>query len=123
MGWARCFRCGPLSKGTQPAAFGRFTGQEPMPGDLISLRILAVFAAQQDRDLLRGGCAAVSVPVDLIEAGAGAGAVSALGRGDIDLILLDAGIAGPDRATVVAAAGAAKPPPLVILVGANRAEA
>jgi CheY-like chemotaxis protein len=94
-----------------------------MPGDLISLRILAVFGAQQDHDLLRSGCAAVSVPVDLIEAGAAAVAVSALGRGDIDLILLDAGFAGPDRAAIVAAARAVKPIPLVILVGANRAEA
>src|SRR4051812_2181242 len=91
-----------------------------MGGDLVSLRILAVFASEADRNVLRQGAGTVSVPIDVLEADSANAAAGVLAGGDIDIAFLDAAIAAPEMAAIVAAARAAKPPPFVILAAASQ---
>ena len=83
-----------------------------MSGDLVSLRMLLVGAAPAYEDLWRDGAAQASVPIQF-EAGTARAAKIALSRGGVDFCVLDAGLDNADKASVIKAARAKRPPPLV----------
>src|SRR6266446_3306762 len=89
-----------------------------MGGELVSLRILAVFGSRQDLNLLRQAAAAAALPVEVIEADSAIAARNAF-AGDIDIAFLDAAVGGEERAAFIAAARSARQPPFVILVAAT----
>jgi CheY-like chemotaxis protein len=89
-----------------------------MRDDLVSLRLLAVSAAAQDREILRQGSNLVSVPVDVVEAANASQAVDCLRKGDVDLILLDSSLPDAEKTSVIEVAHAlAKPPFVILMVG------
>jgi CheY-like chemotaxis protein len=89
-----------------------------MRDDLVSLRLLAVSAAAQDREVLRQGAGLVSVPVDVVEAANGSKSVEVLRNSDVDLILLDSALPDADKISVIEISRAlAKPPFIILLVG------
>jgi len=83
-----------------------------MSGDLVSLRMLLVAAPPSQQDLWRQGVAMASVPVDLTTAEADAAAGTLAGDG-FDICILDETLAETDKASIVAAARAARSAPLV----------
>lgn len=91
-----------------------------MSDDLVSLRLLAVSAAAQDRDLLREGAILVSVPIDVLEAATADRAAECLRDGDIDLMLLDATLPDVEKVSLIKSARTlAKPPFIILLAGAG----
>ncbi len=89
-----------------------------MSDDLVSLRLLAVSAAAEDRDLLREGAILVSVPIDVLEAATADRAVECLRDGDIDLMLLDATLPDVEKVSLIKSARTlAKPPFIILLAG------
>jgi DNA-binding response OmpR family regulator len=92
-----------------------------MSDDLVSLRLLLVAAAPPQQDLWREGAAQASVPIDF-EAHDTAGAKAALRSGGVDICVLNAELADADKASVIKAARAKKPAPL-IFVAAPRGSA
>ena len=92
-----------------------------MNGDLVSLRLLLVAAAPPQQDLWREGAAQASVPIDF-EAHDTATAKAALRSGGVDICVLDAELTDADKASVIKAARAKKPAPL-IFVSAPRGSA
>jgi len=87
-----------------------------MRGDLVSVRILALFGSAKDRDLLRQAAAATTVPIDVLEADSPAVACGLLATDDIDVAFLDAGATLAELTSLLAAARSAQPPPFVVLV-------
>ena len=85
-----------------------------MSGDLITLRLLLVAAEPPQQDLWREGALQASVPIDF-EARDAAAAKAALGKGDIDICVLDGELDDVGKASVIKAARAKKPAPLVFL--------
>jgi DNA-binding NtrC family response regulator len=93
-----------------------------MTGDLVSLRVLIVSAAMNDRDTLRMGAGAMSVPIDVVEAGNATTAGGLVSHGDIDVVFIDSRIAAAERAKLLATARSIKPSPFVFLMAANENE-
>ncbi len=60
-----------------------------MGGELVSLRILVVSAAQAERELWREGAGMLAVPIEIAEASDAVSASALLARGGIDLTILD----------------------------------
>lgn len=85
-----------------------------MSGDLVSLRMLMIAAAQPDAELWRQGAARASVPVEFM-AQDPASATGTLARGDIEICVLDARLPDAYKAGVVQAARAMKPKPLIFV--------
>jgi len=85
-----------------------------MSDDLVSLRLLLVAAALPHHDLWREGAAQASVPIDF-EAADAAAAKAALSKGGVDICVLDAELDDADRASVIKAARAKQPAPLVFM--------
>src|SRR5450759_605559 len=85
-----------------------------MNGDLVSLRLLLVAAAPPQQDLWREGAAQASVPIDF-EAHDTAAAKAALRSGGVDICVLDAELTDADKASVIKAASAKKPEPLIFV--------
>jgi DNA-binding NarL/FixJ family response regulator len=94
-----------------------------MTGDLVSLRVLIVSAAMQDRDTWRLGGGAMSVPIDVVEASNTLTAGGLVAQGDIDVVLIDSRLPAADRAKLLATARSTKPAPFVFLVAADDDEA
>lgn len=92
-----------------------------MSGDLVSLRMVVVGATLQHQDLWREGAAQASVPIDFESGDAGAAKV-ALSKGGVDICVLDAAMDDDGRASVIKAAWARQPAPL-IFVSAPRGSA
>ena len=92
-----------------------------MSDDLVSLRLLLVAAVPPHQDLWREGAAQASVPIDF-EAHDAAAAKAALRGGGVDICVLNAELADADKASVIKAARAKKPAPL-IFVSAPRGSA
>ncbi|MGI8524765.1 MAG: hypothetical protein ACR2K5_01055 [Pseudolabrys sp.] len=67
-----------------------------MSGDLISLRMLVISAFRLAREIWRQGAALASVPIEFLEAEP-AQAAAHLAKGGIDIVMLDAALAEPDR--------------------------
>lgn len=89
-----------------------------MTDDLVSLRLLAVCAAVQDRELLRQGTTLVSIPIEVVEASSASSAAECLRDGDIDLVLLDTTLPDAEKASVIEGAKRLAKPPFVILLAA-----
>jgi CheY-like chemotaxis protein len=87
-----------------------------MTGDLVSLRILLVGAAPVHQDLWREAATQARVPIEFESVAASAARV-VLGRGGIDICVLDAAVDGAETATVIGAARAKRPAPLVFACG------
>ena len=85
-----------------------------MSGDLISLRMLMVGGAPAQQDLWREGAAQASVLIEFELAGLSAAKI-ALGRGGVDFCVLDTALNHADTASVLAAARAKRPAPLVFV--------
>jgi CheY-like chemotaxis protein len=94
-----------------------------MTGDLVSLRVLIVSAAMADRDTWRMGAGAMSVPIDVVEAGNATTAAGLVTSGDIDVVLVDSRIAAAERTKLLSTARSTKPSPFVFLVVASDDEA
>src|SRR5476649_416040 len=89
-------------------------GRDTMDGDLVSLSLLLVAAAPSQQDLWREGAAQASVPIDF-EAHDTAAAKAALRSGGVDICVLDTELTDADKASVIKAARAKKPAPLVFV--------
>src|SRR5690348_3878016 len=98
-------------------------GSGQMTGDLVSLRVLIVSGAMADRDTWRMGAGAMSVPIDVVEASNRLTAGGLVAHGDIDVVLIDSQLPGPDRAKLLATARSIKPSPFVFLIAAHDHEA
>jgi DNA-binding response OmpR family regulator len=85
-----------------------------MSGDLVSLCLLLVAASSPHEELWREGAAQASVPIDF-EARDAAGARVMLAKGGVDICVLDAALADADKASVIKAARAKQPVPLVFV--------
>ena len=92
-----------------------------MSGDLVSLRMILVGAAPPNEDLWREGASQATVPIDF-EVGTTAAAKAALSRGGVDICVLDAELDEIGKASVIRAARAKRPGPL-IFVSAPRGSA
>jgi len=94
-----------------------------MSGDFVSVRILAVCASEPDGDLLRQAAALAATPPHFTHVATAAAANAALAEGNVDIALLDSGMAEPDMKEVFNAVRAARNPPSVVLVAPTREEA
>jgi CheY-like chemotaxis protein len=83
-----------------------------MSGDLVSLRMLLVGGTPADEDMWREGATQASVPVDF-ESGNASAAKIALSRGGVDFCVLASALDDIDRASVIKAALARRPAPLI----------
>jgi len=83
-----------------------------MSGDLISLRMLLVGAEEAHENHWREAATQASVPIDF-DVGTPSAAKVALSRGGVDFCVLDSALTDADRASVIKAARAKKPTPLV----------
>jgi CheY-like chemotaxis protein len=93
-----------------------------MSDGLISLRILLLSRSAAERDLLRRGAVAASVPVEVVEAES-IGAVPAQIAGNIDVVLADTSITEAERADLIAHAGSMERKPFLFVVAATLDEA
>lgn len=87
-----------------------------MSGDLISLRMLMIAAAQPERDLLRQGAALASMPIEFSEHDARS-AATVLARGGADIVIVDTALTDADKSVVVRAARGQKPVPIIVSIG------
>jgi CheY-like chemotaxis protein len=94
-----------------------------MSGEIISLRLLAVFGSEQDGELMRQGATIAAIPGDFTHVTATAAARNRLAEGNVDIVFLDSTIAEPDRQEFIAAARAARHSPSVILVAPTSRDA
>jgi CheY-like chemotaxis protein len=92
-----------------------------MSGDLVSVRLLCVTAVPSLLELYRQGAALASVPVEFSGAAVAAG-LAALGRGGVDICLVDAALPEAERARVIASAHAAAPLPFIAVCAPRAGE-
>ncbi len=85
-----------------------------MTDDLVSLRMLLVAPVRSHQDLWREGAAMASVPIDFDARDASAAKVM-LNQGGVDICVLDGALADADKASVIKAARAKQPAPLVFV--------
>jgi DNA-binding NtrC family response regulator len=90
-----------------------------LEGDLVSLRVLLASPSAADRDLMRRGAVAASVPVEVAEAESAAVARKKIGAAAVDVVFLDATIPADERFACVAQARSSEHKPFVILVAAT----
>lgn len=83
-----------------------------MSGDLVSLRMLVVANAKKVLDFWQQGASQASVPIEFVAADAGP-ARHTLATGGVDICVVDCDMPDADKASVLAAARAAKPAPFV----------
>ena len=91
-----------------------------MSGDLISLRMLLVAASPSDQMVWRKGAALASVPIEFDVADTGPAACKALGKGGVDICIIDSRLAAGEMTTVLQAARAIVPSPFVVVSGPGR---
>ncbi|MGH6726989.1 MAG: response regulator [Pseudolabrys sp.] len=87
-----------------------------MSGELVSLRLLLVAAEPAHAALWRESIAQASVPIEFDACDAPA-ARAALKKGGVDICVMDDGLDDADKASVIAAARAKEPEPLVFVSG------
>lgn len=85
-----------------------------MSGDLISLRMLLVGATPAYADRWRAGVAQASIPIEF-ETNSASAAKIALSRADFDFCVLAHGLDDVDKTSVIEAARAKRPAPLVFV--------
>jgi DNA-binding response OmpR family regulator len=102
--------------GSKPPSTGQISpgpGElESMSGDLVSLRMLLVGATPVYEERWRFGVAQASLPIEF-ETGSASAAKIALSRFDFDFCVLAAGLNDADKASVIQAARAKRPAPLI----------
>lgn len=86
-----------------------------MSGDLVSIQMLLVSGAGPAREVWQQGVAQVSVPVQL-ETADGRLGVAALGKGGVDICIVDYRLPKTEIDGVITAARAARPQPFVVVV-------
>jgi len=86
-----------------------------MSGDLVSIRLVCVAAAQSLLDLWQQGAAMASVPVEFSGALGVTAAAAMLDPGGIDLCIVDSDMPPAERALVIAAARKAAMPPFIVV--------
>jgi CheY-like chemotaxis protein len=91
-----------------------------MTGDLLSLRMLLVGAPSSDQTVWRKGAALASVPIEFDVADAGPAACKTLGKGGVDICIIDSRLAAGEMTEVLQAARALVPSPFVVLSGPDR---
>jgi CheY-like chemotaxis protein len=94
-----------------------------MSGDFVSVRILSLGASEPDGDLLRQGAGLAAIPVHFTHVATVAAARAALTEGNVDVALLDAGMAERDMKEFYGAVRAARNTPSVVLLAPTREEA
>lgn len=94
-----------------------------MTDELISLRILLFANSAAERDLMRRGCVAASVPVEVVEADGSAAARAQVAANNVDVVFAAASIPAAERADFIAYAVSMTQQPFVFLVAANLDEA
>jgi CheY-like chemotaxis protein len=94
-----------------------------MVDELISLRILLFSHSVAARDLMRRGCVAASVPVEVVEADGGAAARAKMAADDFDVVFADASIPAAERANFIAHAASMAQKPFVFIVASSLDEA
>lgn len=103
-----------------PAGIGwGLRGQGYMGGDLVSLRVL-VIAEPAELELWRQGVGLASVPVEFIGEDPDAAAAT-LATEDIDICVVDGGLAEPVKIAIVKTAQLSQPAPLVFVTAARGA--
>ena len=85
-----------------------------MSGDLVSIRLVCVAAAQPLLSLWQQGAAMASVPVEFSAALTSFEAAARLGLGETDICIVDVALSFAERAQVIAAARKAVPPPFIV---------
>jgi CheY-like chemotaxis protein len=93
-----------------------------MTDELFSLRVIVVSGSRGDHDLFRQAASASKVPIEIIEAD-GAGSACRCLADAVDLVFLDAALAGNEIAQVAAAARRIANPPFTVLLSAPGAAA
>ncbi len=91
--------------------------------DIVSLRTLFVSDSQSEADLLRQGAGRTSLPVDFTHVSQATKAISQIGMGETDLVLIDEAVAPASRTAIVQAAKASKRPPVTLVLVENPANA
>jgi len=94
-----------------------------MSDDLVSLCILLFSSSAAERDLMRRGALAASVPVDVAEAESLAAARTKIETSNIDVIFVDVSISAADRAALIALTRSKEQKPFIFLVAATLDEA
>ena len=85
-----------------------------MSGELVSLRMLVIAAAQSDQELWRRAAVMASLPIHFA-APKPTAATELLAKGDVDICVLDSGLPADERTDVIAAARAMKSTPLLFV--------
>lgn len=85
-----------------------------MSGDLVSLRLLLISAVPSEQNLWRQGAALASVPIDF-SADDPAAAGKSLGKGGVDICVVDSRLTSSEKEAVVNRARAVEPTPFVVL--------
>ena len=85
-----------------------------MSGDLVSLRMLVIAAAQPDQELWRQAAAMAPVPVDFV-AHPPASAAGALVKDGADICVVDGDLSDTDQTALIAVARTLQPAPLLFM--------
>jgi CheY-like chemotaxis protein len=88
----------------------------------VSLRLLAVCAAEADAELLRQGAAHAAIPAQFSHAANAAAAHAALTAGPVDVVLIDSTLAERDMKEIFKTVRAAPHPPVIVLVAPSSAD-
>jgi len=91
-----------------------------MTGDFVSLRMLLVGGTPSDQNVWRKGATLASVPIEFDVADAGPAACQILGKGSVDICIIDSTLAPGEMTTVLQAARALTPSPFVVVSGPGR---
>lgn len=94
-----------------------------MIDDILICRILLFSGSAPERDLLRGGAVAASLPVELMESGGSAAARAKIADYPIDVVFADTSIPATERAAFMARVRSMEQRPFVFLVAATVEEA
>jgi CheY-like chemotaxis protein len=90
-----------------------------MTTDLVSLCLLVVSAMSPVRETWRRGAGLASVPIDILGLDASE-ARARLGKGGIDILILDAALPEAERTSLIAGARAMSPRPFVVCAGGEK---
>jgi DNA-binding NtrC family response regulator len=85
-----------------------------MGGEIVSLRMVVIAAAQSDQELWRAGVAMASIPVEFLTPDTDS-ATSALVGGKVDICVLDEALPDTHKNALVKAVRSVKPAPLIFM--------
>lgn len=88
-----------------------------MSGDLVTLRMLVIAAAQPDQELWRRGVALAAVPIEFSACDAASAVAMVSSTSGADICVIDYFLPDADKAAVIQAARAKQPRPLIFVSG------